>query len=191
MSTVPAEPPPVARRRARSPRVVSAVFGVVAALWVVADQVLKAIAIREWGPRPVDLGWVELVDVRNVNAAFGIPGFPGLFLMVTVVVLVLVVRALPRTDRVLLGVAYGLVVGGAVGNAIDRVIRPPFFPAGAVVDWIDLGWWPVFNLADSGIVVGAGLIAVLLSRVDREERQAAAARQPQVSVRPDPQVPTG
>jgi signal peptidase II len=56
----------------------------------------------------------------------------------------------------------GLLLGGALGNLTDRVFRSPGPGRGAVVDWIDFRIWPVFNLADSGIVVG-GLLAVLLS----------------------------
>lgn len=149
-------------------------FALVALVVVVADQLTKLYAVAVFGANPVDLGVVRLVEVRNPNAAFGIPGFPGLFLIITVVVLVLVARALPRTPGRGIALAYGLVVGGALGNAIDRVVRAPGFPAGAVVDWIDLGWFPVFNLADSGITVGATLLVLLLARADGAEPAAAS-----------------
>jgi signal peptidase II len=154
--------------------VVVALFALVAAFVVAADQLTKLYAVRVFARQPLDLGLVRLVDVRNPNAAFSIPGFPGLFIIVTVVVVVLVARVLRHTDVPLLGTAYGLVVGGALGNATDRVFRAPGFPSGAVVDWIDLGWFPVFNLADSAITVGAALLLLLLSRIDRRERAAAA-----------------
>jgi signal peptidase II len=150
------------------------VFLLAALLVVVADQLTKAYAVAVFGANPVDLGFVRLVEVRNPNAAFGIPGFPGLFLLITVVVLVLVARALPRVPSPWVGAAYGLVVGGALGNATDRVVRAPGFPAGAVVDWIDLGWFPVFNLADSGITVGAVLLVLLLARSDGAEPAAVS-----------------
>ena len=146
----------------------------VAAVWVVLDQATKLLATRVFAAEPVDLGWVRLVDVRNENAAFGIPGFPGLFLLVTVVVVTLVVRTLPRTDSVSVGAVYGMVIGGALGNGIDRLFRAPGFPAGGVVDFIDLGWWPVFNIADIGITCGAALLVLLLSRAEREQREAPA-----------------
>jgi signal peptidase II len=55
-----------------------------------------------------------------------------------------------------MAVSIGLVLGGALGNLVDRAFRPgDGFLGGGVVDFIDLQWWPVFNLADSAIVVGA------------------------------------
>jgi len=152
--------------RAPAVRRATALFGAVALAWLALDQVTKQIAVTTFGERPVDLGFARLVLVRNPDAAFGIPGFPGMFLIVTVVVLVLVARTLPRVTSVAVAVAYGLVVGGALGNAIDRVVRPPGFPAGAVIDFIHLGpWFPwTFNVADSGITVGAAFLIVALWR---------------------------
>ena len=170
-------------RRTWPQRVVVAVSACVASLWLVLDQATKVLAVAALeGPgRVVDLGLMDLRVIRNPGGAFGIPGFPGLFVVVTVVVLVLVARALPRTDHMGLAVAYGLVAGGAVGNVADRLFRVPGFPAGHVVDFFDLGWWPVFNVADVGIVTGALLVAVLASRAEPEPAEAPA-RPP--SVRP-------
>lgn len=180
---------PAPRRRRASRRTVMTAFTAVFSLWVLLDQVTKELATRWFATDPVDLGFLRLVDVRNPNAAFGIPGFPGLFPLVTVVVVVLVLRVLPGTDRLSLAIAYGLVTGGAVGNVIDRLFRAPGFPSGSVVDFIDLGWWPVFNFADTGICIGAAIVAVQLSKVDHEEREAAAAAAAQPSVRPEPRPP--
>ena len=55
-------------------------------------------------------------------------------------------------------VALGLVLGGAFGNVADRVFRSPGFLKGAVVDFVDVGFWPVFNLADSAITCGCLLL---------------------------------
>jgi signal peptidase II len=63
-------------------------------------------------------------------------------------------------------VGLGLVLGGAVGNLTDRVIRGPGF-SGEVVDFLDLQVWPVFNVADSAIVVGAALLLLSSFRLDR------------------------
>jgi signal peptidase II len=113
--------------------------------------------------------------VRNEGAAFGIPGlFTGMFVVITIVVVALVVRALPRTERLSMALAYGLVVGGALGNVTDRLFREGA-PDGKVVDFIKIGWWPTFNLADTAIVIGAGLIVWLLLRAEREERRREAA----------------
>ena len=59
-------------------------------------------------------------------------------------------------------VALGLVLGGAIGNLVDRALRDGGgFLQGAVVDFIDLQWWPVFNVADSCVVIGAILLVVV------------------------------
>ena len=163
----------------------------VALIWLVLDQATKALAVEvlENNGRILELGIMDLNVIRNSGGAFGIPGLPGLFVVVTVVVLILVGRAVPHTDRLSLAVAYGLVCGGAVGNVVDRLFREPGFPSGAVVDFFDLGWWPIFNIADVGIVTGAAAIAILMSLADREQRQAAEARAAAESVRPDTTTP--
>jgi signal peptidase II len=163
----------------------------VAAIVTVLDQATKVLAVEALSDRSIDLGVVALRLVRNPNAAFGIPGFPGMFLLITVVVVVLIARLLTHTDRLWLAFAYGLVVGGALGNGLDRAFRSPGFPNGAVVDFVDLGWWPVFNVADSGITVGAALVVILLLRRDREEAMELAAREQAqaTSVRPETTPP--
>lgn len=165
----------------------------VGAIWLLLDQATKFLAVElAEGRGPIDAGiggTLQWNVVRNPNAAFDIPGFTGMFIIVTIVVLVLIARALPRTERLSLGFAYGLVAGGALGNMVDRVVREPGFPDGAVIDFISVGWWPTFNLADTGIVVGAALIVVLLFLADREERAHERVRMEHRSVRPDPTGP--
>jgi signal peptidase II len=60
------------------------------------------------------------------------------------------------------GLALGLLLGGILGNLSDRVFRAPYFFRGSVVDWIRIPYWPVFNLADTSIVISAAAIALLL-----------------------------
>lgn len=157
------------RRTLQRPAVYS-VWALIAVGWLLLDQGSKVLAV--WaleGRPPIDLGVLDLRLVRNPGGAFGIPGlFPGLFVLVTVIVVVLVLRVLPHTDRPSLVFAYGLVTGGALGNVVDRIARDPGFPTGRVVDFIDFRWWPVFNLADIGIVVGALLIALLVARQEQQ-----------------------
>lgn len=83
-----------------------------------------------------------------------------------IAVIVVVSRRLPTTAS---AVGLGLVLGGAIGNLVDRAIRGPGF-SGEVVDFIDLQIWPVFNLADSGIVIGAGLLLITGLRRERKPR---------------------
>jgi signal peptidase II len=195
MSTSEADAPaaPDDTRRALPGRLVYIAAVGVATIWFLLDQATKALAVLglpEDGRVGVDLGLMDLRLVRNENAAFDIPGlFPGFFLLITAIVVVLIARALPTTDRLSLAAAYGLVAGGALGNVADRIFRAPGFPDGAVIDFLDLRWWPVFNLADVGIVVGAVSVVVLLMLVDREERQAEEARAAHQSVRPDTTTP--
>lgn len=170
-----------------------ALCAIVAGIVLVLDQATKLIATEtlEANAPPVDtlLPLVEWRLLTNPDAAFGIPGFTGMFLVVTVLVVVLIARVLPRTDRLSMAVAYGLVVGGALGNAGDRLFRG--FPDGEVVDFISIGFWPVFNLADTGIVIGAAMIIGLLLRADREARRRERAAADHESVRPQDGSPQG
>ena len=163
----------------------------IAAIWLLLDQATKVLAVEllESRGRVIDLGFMDLNVIRNSGGAFGLPGLPGMFVVVTIVVIFLVARAIPNTDRLSLAVTYGLVCGGALGNVADRLFRAPGFPSGAVVDFFDLRWFPIFNIADIGIVCGAGAIAVIMTIIDREERAAAATDQRVESVRPDTTTP--
>jgi signal peptidase II len=182
------QPAIVMPRRALPGRLVWVVWAAVALAVLVCDQATKGLAVAELSDRVVNLGFMDLRLIRNPNAAFDIPGFPGMFLLVAIIVLTMIVRTLPSTDRLSLAAGYGLLTGGALGNAIDRLARDPGFPAGHVVDFFDLRWFPVFNIADSAIVCGAILLGLLLIRTEREERQAATTpRRP--SVRPDTSTP--
>lgn len=187
MSAVAASSLPPARRPAVSTRLIVTVWAVIASLWIILDQATKALAVSqlEAQNRVVDLGFILLRTIRNEGGAFGFPGLPGLFVVVSALVMTLVIRALPKTERVSVAVAYGLVTGGALGNLVDRLFRDPGFPSGAVVDFFDLTWWPVFNIADIGIVSGAILIALLMIQADRQDRAAAAGGPPAQSIRPD------
>lgn len=82
-------------------------------------------------------------------------------------VVVIAGLAFGYTSRHPLGAtSVGLIAGGAVGNLIDRAFRgDDGFLQGAVVDFIDLQWWPVFNIADAAIVVGAVLLVVVSFRI--------------------------
>jgi signal peptidase II len=111
-------------------------------------------------------GIVTLRLTLNPGGAFGLGReWPGLFLAATIVVIVIILSWVRRVDEVRWLVPLGMIVGGGVGNLIDRVFRP--FD-GQVVDFVDLHVWPVFNVADSSIVVGVGLIALLSMRVSRD-----------------------
>jgi signal peptidase II len=108
-------------------------------------------------------GRLLLHQSRNPGAAFGIAGGATiLFSVIAAGVIAVIARVAPRLVSRGWAIALGLVLGGALGNLVDRVLRDPAPLRGAVVDFIDLRVWPSFNVADSAIVVG-GAIAVLLS----------------------------
>ena len=137
------------------------------------DRVTKLWAEATLPGDPVDAipGILTLRFTENSGGAFSIGrSAPWFFVGVTVVVsLVIVATAFRHTSRGV-AVALGLVLGGALGNLTDRAIRGPGF-RGRVVDFIDFQVWPVFNLADSAIVLGAILLAWIGFR-DREEADA-------------------
>jgi signal peptidase II len=94
--------------------------------------------------------------------------------VVVIIVVVVASRNLPSTPT---AIGLGLVLGGAVGNLTDRLIRGTGFN-GEVVDFIDFRIWPVFNVADMGIVIGAVILLLsgfLGARRDRKGRPSAAA----------------
>jgi signal peptidase II len=138
----------------------------VAGLVLAADLVTKWLAVRELGDRePVELpgGLLTLRLVRNAGAAFGVAqGLTIAFTLVAAAVVVVILRLSRRLRSLPWALALGLVLGGAVGNLVDRVFRAPGPGRGHVVDFLELPHWPVFNLADSAIVC-AGALMVLLS----------------------------
>jgi signal peptidase II len=150
-------------------------FGAAAAAYLV-DRVSKIWAERTLPGDPIDLieGAVTLRFTTNSGGAFSVfPDLPWFFAAVsTVIALLIAVTAFRHTDRVVAG-ALGLVLGGAVGNLTDRLVRGSA-PLGEVVDFIDLHVWPVFNLADSAVVGGAILLALASWRRDRGPRSSDA-----------------
>jgi signal peptidase II len=158
---------------------------------LVADVVTKLVVVASIAPGEnvrVLGGLLYLTQLRNVGAAFSFAeGKTVLFSLIAVLVAVVIVRTARRLYSTGWAVALGLVLGGAVGNLMDRVFRAPGFLRGGVVDFLsvfapDGRLWPVFNLADSAIVCGGILGALLALRgiefdgsrpADREVADAA------------------
>jgi signal peptidase II len=146
----------------------------VAGAVAVADQTTKWWALRALDDRAIDLGPVDLRLSFNSGTAFGLGGgVAPVLVVVAVVVLVVVLARGGLLAAAPSAVAAGLVLGGAVGNLLDRLFRGPGWLRGKVVDFVDLGWWPVFNLADSAIVVGAVLLVLVARARDRREATAS------------------
>ncbi|HYI61854.1 MAG TPA: signal peptidase II [Acidimicrobiales bacterium] len=160
----PAEPTsPVRARRLGA-------VGLVAAAVVAADQGTKQWALeRLSGGRIVEVvGSLRFALTFNTGMAFSRGDGANLGPFIAVLALGVVGWLLwsGHSATALGALASGLVAGGALGNLADRALRSgPYgaeagFMGGAVVDFIDLQWWPVFNVADSGVVVGALLLVV-------------------------------
>lgn len=135
---------------------------IILAVSVVAlDQLTKYLvrANMEWGQSIPSEGFARLTYTTNTGGAFGIFANQTFLLAVAAVLGILVFlvyfRYIPL-ESTLLKVGLGLDLGGAVGNLIDRL------RFGEVTDFIDIGPWPVFNVADSAIVVGTIIIAYYL-----------------------------
>lgn len=145
-------------------------FGVALSIFLV-DQWSKYLVLRnlQWGEswNPItSLKWlVSLTLVTNTGAAFGLlPDLGTLFALVAIIVVIaipLYERYIP-TDQPWLRIALGMQLGGAAGNLVDRLHH------GHVIDFIDFKVWPVFNLADSAIVVGVSILALYFWRSGKE-----------------------
>jgi signal peptidase II len=143
---------------------------------VVVDQLTKRWAVETLGPTPgarvlpVVGDWFNLVYGQNTGVAFGLfQNMPRLFtvtsILITAGAIYAYVAHLPNRSR-WVQVAMGFVLGGAIGNIIDRLRY------GYVVDFIQVGWWPIFNVADSGVSVGVTMLAAYLILVGDEPAPA-------------------
>ncbi len=160
-------------------------------LIVLADQAAKWVVIERlplYEDRPLITGLLSLQHVRNSGAVFGflsgavIPGKPYLFALLSAVALAALTyyaRTIPREER-FPRFALSLVIGGAIGNLIDRV------RFGYVVDFVKMYWgthvWPNYNVADSAISIG--LVLLVIDSFRPRDREAVAA--PVVSSSPGP-----
>jgi len=133
----------------------------VAAIVIAVDQITKTWALHHTAsPRHV-LGPTNLVLTFNSGAAFslgrGVTPIVEVIAVALVVWLVAISRRATRSGSMAVVVGLGLLLGGSLGNLADRVFRHHH---GAVIDFIQVvRWWPVFNVADSAIVVGVVIIA--------------------------------
>lgn len=126
---------------------------------LVLDQLTKYLiraSIDIGASIPVIPGVFNITLTTNTGAAFGIfPGGSIFFIMasMTIIVLVMSMNLLNKAETAVYRISSGFVIGGALGNLIDRFIF------GHVIDWLDFMIWPIFNVADSAVVVGAILLA--------------------------------
>lgn len=138
------------------------VAAVVAVAIVAIDQITKAWARVALEDATIDVvpGFLRLALAENSGAAFGLFKSGGQIIAVFAVIAVGVILFAFRTvDRRADLIGLGLVMGGAIGNLVDRLTRGGGFLDGRVTDWIDLWFIPNFNVADAAISIG---VAVLL-----------------------------
>ena len=153
-----------ARGAALTPKRRAGLLAVVALLVVTADVLTKALVVANLeGRMPRSFGPLTLEVSRNSGAAFSFAeGATVIFTAVAVAVVVVIVRTASRLRSAGWALSLGLLLGGAVGNLADRLLRAPGVGRGAVVDFLYLPHFATFNVADSAISVGAA-VAVLLS----------------------------
>ena len=152
----------------------SVVFLLIGLLVVFADQLSKVwirINLPE-GQSLFEIGFFQITHVHNTGAAFGL--FRGQSFVLTIVAIIGVTvilvygfflyRYFPLPDRMLGKLAIGLILGGTAGNLMDRL------RFGYVTDFIDFGYWPAFNIADSAVTVGAVIFIYSVLHLTQAEK---------------------
>ena len=163
----------------------------VAALVAAADQLSKILAVAMWSDDRSSIGAVDLTVVRNSGGPFGIAtGSTLLWTEATAAIVGVAVVAIAggRLDVRRLGtwavLAVGAVLGGGIGNLIDRLVRPPGVARGAVIDWISVDGYPrVFNLADVALRLGSAILiwTVVSDSVSNRDRPSEPDPAPMVA----------
>jgi signal peptidase II len=148
----------------------------IAATVIVLDVISKVIVVATIQPnQPVRVlgGLVYLSLIRNPGAAFSMAtGMTWLLALIAIGVVVVIIRMAPRLRSTPWAISLGLVLGGAIGNLIDRIFRAPGFLQGHVVDFVSVfgpnaEYFPVFNVADSAITIGGiSLVITALLGID-------------------------
>jgi signal peptidase II len=141
-------------------------FAGVAIAGVTADVLSKILVVRRLDPRqPIELlnGLLTLRLIRNPGAAFSLgERFTVVFAVLALLVVgFVIVRLVPRLGHPGWAVALGLLCAGVLGNLVDRIFRSPGPFRGHVVDFLQLPYWPIFNVADMCISAAAVLIMIL------------------------------
>jgi signal peptidase II len=136
---------------------------------VALDQITKHWAVSSLNDgRVIDvLGSLRFNLSFNRGMAFSQGTGIGPFIGVLGILVVLYLLIGMRKSSVSGAVFVGLVAGGAAGNIVDRLFRGEAWLRGAVVDFIDLQWWPVFNIADAAICIGGALLVFTLFRTEK------------------------
>jgi signal peptidase II len=157
---------------------------VLSSIILISDQITKLWIVQLLGPEPVVkfkplIGdWFRLVYSHNTGIAFNLfQGASPVFILTSILISGFVLYGyifhLPN-QSLIVQASIGLILGGAFGNTVDRI------RVGYVIDFIQVGWWPVFNVADSAITTGAVLLAIYLIFTENQEPEPAPARDDQL-----------
>ncbi len=150
----------------------------VAALVLIVDQLTKWLVSTRlepgqmWAPWPELANYFTITYTTNTGAAFGLfKEWGTIFIGIAVIVIVAIFfyQQQLQDGQWLLRATLGFQLGGAIGNLVDRL------RVGHVVDFLDFKWWPVFNVADSSIVVGVAILMLLMLRESQPQEQKAQA----------------
>lgn len=154
----------------------------IALVIVLVDQYTKTWALNALdGGRTIDVVWTLRFALGfNSGMAFSkAEGWGPVIGVAATGVLVYLLSTLRRAGSMVSAAGLALVIGGAAGNLVDRLFRGDAWLRGSVVDFIDLQWWPVFNVADSAITVGAVLLVLgALRDGPAEPASAGSGEQP-------------
>ncbi|NOX29542.1 MAG: signal peptidase II [Actinobacteria bacterium] len=138
---------------------------------VVVDQLTKWWATTALADGPIDVVWtLRFREIGNTGAAWSIGKDLGPFLGILILIIIIAMYFFrSRIDSGRPFVAYSVIFGGAIGNVLDRLFRGEGWLRGAVVDFIDFQWYPVFNVADMSVVVGSLSLIALTWRSGSED----------------------
>jgi len=165
-------------------------FFVAATLVITLDQITKKIVAATFLPgesRIVIPHVFWLTYVQNHKGAFGLFGGHPLFMAAIALAVVVIFYSWYRQDgpNASTHIIFGLILGGAIGNIIDRL------RFGYVVDFFDLHWWPVFNVADSAISIGIASLLLMIAFHDRRRRAMATPPTSGAELAPENAGPEG
>jgi signal peptidase II len=143
-------------------------FSVSSAL-LILDQLTKSLALSRLDDGPVEVFWtLRFFLASNTGFAFGTAeGYGPWVGAIALVIAGMLIRMKNQIEVTGGLISLGLILGGALGNLADRMFRGAGWGRGAVVDFIDLQFWPIFNLADAGIVIGVGSLVYYLWKQEK------------------------
>jgi len=142
-------------------------FTLIALAIIIIDQITKLLAVRISEPIGIIGSFVTFTLAFNTGGAFSILSGNAILLGLVNIIVCIVIYAYTRFKKLstLEYVSFACIAGGAMGNAIDRIFY------GWVVDFISIGWWPIFNIADSAIVLGVlGLVLFEILKIKNKSK---------------------